>query len=280
MEVAAAGHAVVAAREWVSPDLARDWLAVNTHNRYVRKGLVRALAADMEAGDWRENGETIKLASDGRVIDGQHRLLAISESGVGQWMLVVRGLPMSSQDTVDTGQRRSFADVLAMRREANASRLSSVVRRALLWDRGERGVGLRSPAISNVPTIPQQLAFLERHPGLRESTAEGLAVRRRFRFIADSVLGHCHWLFSNIDEEDCGYFYSRLADGANLAVDHPIAVLRKTTMEYRNHRVRLSTDMTTAYTIKTWNFYRAGRAVSLLRFRPGGAHPEAFPEPM
>ena len=35
----------------------------------------------------------------------------------------------------------------------------------------------------------------------------------------------------------------------------------------------------TAILIKAWNAYRSGEEVGVLRFRPGGAHPEKFPEP-
>ena len=42
-----------------------------------RRDTVTAYAEDMAAGRWKENGETIKFDSEGRLIDGQHRLAAV-----------------------------------------------------------------------------------------------------------------------------------------------------------------------------------------------------------
>lgn len=62
----------------LSPADARDMLTRNTHNRPPREGDVLKWAAEMEAGLWRMNGEPIKFGESGRLIDGQHRLMACS----------------------------------------------------------------------------------------------------------------------------------------------------------------------------------------------------------
>ncbi|MDO0930218.1 hypothetical protein QQY66_00225 [Streptomyces sp. DG2A-72] len=55
----------------VSPALARHWLTEhNTHNRSLRPRVVAAYARDMHAGRWMDNGETIKFAADGTLLDG------------------------------------------------------------------------------------------------------------------------------------------------------------------------------------------------------------------
>ena len=66
----------------VTPAIATRWLGLNTNNRHPRITDVRALAADMRGGRWQQNSETIKFGTDGRLIDGQHRLMAIELSGV------------------------------------------------------------------------------------------------------------------------------------------------------------------------------------------------------
>ena len=60
----------------ITPELAHEWLGFNTHNRNIRQRIVTAYAADMTGGDWQWNGESIKFAEDGTLLDGQHRLAA------------------------------------------------------------------------------------------------------------------------------------------------------------------------------------------------------------
>ena len=47
----------------VTPDMAHDWLGFNTHNRPIRSRTIAAYAADMTAGSWQWNGESIKFAA-------------------------------------------------------------------------------------------------------------------------------------------------------------------------------------------------------------------------
>lgn len=77
----------------VTPELARVWLRANTRNRNTRERAVTEYARDMVAGHWNLNGEAIKFAYDGSLLDGQHRLRAVIEADATVQMLVVVGLP-------------------------------------------------------------------------------------------------------------------------------------------------------------------------------------------
>lgn len=267
----------------IDPDLARELLVSNTRNRNLRHRVVASYAADMAAGAWRENGESIKIAADGTIVDGQHRLHAIIESDTKQRMLVVTGLPMDAQDTVDGGAKRSFADVLKLRGEPRYVSVAAIARRVEAWVRGHR-----TTKGNYVPTTTQLLAALEEFPDIRLAAEVADGVRTHIPIPA-SALGLCHWLFMRIqaadaDErsqlhEDVTNFFDRLRDGADLAANHPIAVLRRTAIENMTSKSRLNEVVMTAYVIKAWNAYRDGRTMSLLRFRVGGATPESFPEP-
>ena len=94
----------------ITPDLAASWLARGGVNRKLREHYITKLVADMLRGEWRLNGEAIKLDTHGRVRDGQHRLTAIARSGVTIQSLVVRGISEKAFDTLDSGRTRSVAD--------------------------------------------------------------------------------------------------------------------------------------------------------------------------
>jgi hypothetical protein len=103
----------------VSPALAARWLERNESNRTVREGRVNALAEAMRRGEFVVTGDTIKFAPDGRLLDGQHRLWAVLESGVTVQMLVAYNIAPEAQVVMDTGAARKFADTLKWKGEKN-----------------------------------------------------------------------------------------------------------------------------------------------------------------
>ncbi|PID55365.1 MAG: hypothetical protein CSA58_02595 [Micrococcales bacterium] len=99
----------------VAPEQAAKWLESNTSNRKVRPARVREYATAMEQDRWTYTADPIRFDEDGKLIDGQHRLLAIVRSGVPVQLHVVRGLSRQAQDAVDTGAARTASDALQVR---------------------------------------------------------------------------------------------------------------------------------------------------------------------
>jgi hypothetical protein len=264
-------HNVIA----ITPTIAQAMLDRNPHNRNERVGVTNSYADDMRAGEWVQNGETIKISVDDEIIDGQHRLQAIVTSGTTQEMLVVSGLPMASQETIDTGIKRTFSDSLKLRGELYYHSLASIVRRIWLWEDG-----CYRTHSKRVPSNAQLFTCLEKHPEARDATLRAVTLAPQVP-VAPAVLGLASWLFDQIDILDAAYYFERLADGAEMGKNHPIMVLRKTLIQARTtQRVRLDEDVTAAIVIKAWNSYRRGQEISHLRWKPGGAKPEAFPIPI
>lgn len=260
----------------ITPDTARELLSFNTHNRPVRGRVVAAYAADIRGGKWQANGESIKFAADGTLLDGQHRLYAVIEAETPVKMLVVRGLENDTQDTVDGGVKRKFADVLILRGEKQASTLAAIVRRIVIWEAG--GVAGRS---NLAPTNAMMLQALEKYPYLREVASQANGYQAKCG-LPGSITGMCMWLFGRLPdaEEDIRFFFDRLADFQALTKGDPIYELRKTLESTRNVRGTRSEVFLTAITIKAWNAFRRGDSVGVLKFISGGAHPEKFPEPV
>lgn len=111
----------------VGPDKAQAWLGRNTSNRKVRPARVREYAAAMTEGRWLYTADPVRFDEDGKLIDGQHRLMAIVRSGVEIEMHVVRGLSRHAQDALDTGAARTAADALKVRGFRNGPQLAGTV---------------------------------------------------------------------------------------------------------------------------------------------------------
>lgn len=96
----------------VTPDKARALLAANLGNRAMRAHKVRHFERILRDGRWRPTTDAVGLSATGRLINAQHRLQAIVNTGVSAIMLVCTGLPDQSQMAIDRGMRRSTADAL------------------------------------------------------------------------------------------------------------------------------------------------------------------------
>ena len=83
-------------------------------NRKISVGRVAMYEHDMLSGKWADNGATIKIDTEGRLIDGQHRLKAIEKTGVTQWLWVARNVKPIAFSTIDTGGRRTPKQLFEM----------------------------------------------------------------------------------------------------------------------------------------------------------------------
>lgn len=257
----------------VTPAMAESWLAKNPNNRNLRVPLVQSYARDMASGNWMLNGETLKFDTDGKLIDGQHRLSAIAAANVTVPMVVMQGVDADVMDTVDVGAKRTYADALRLQGEDNTTTLAAVVRRAVMWKRGTR---TNTGALR--PTAREMNTFIGENPQIR--TSADVAARYATRtLLPASVIGLCHWLFSPLDPDDADWFLARVADGDGLAKDDPIAALRNRIVKMRVGGGRANETEALALVIYAWNAHRTGGTRSKLQMPKGGLTPENFPEP-
>lgn len=98
----------------VTPALAKRWLESNTINRPLRRSVVDGHIQAYMRGEHRLTHQGIAFAETGELLDGQHRLTAISEmpSTFSVDIMVTAGMPREAFDAIDQGLKRSHGDVL------------------------------------------------------------------------------------------------------------------------------------------------------------------------
>lgn len=278
----------------ITPEMASEWMerhrkAVSGNrtanggkardNRQIRWGDdgVAGYARDMKAGKWRKNGETIKIAWDGTIPDGQHRLYACMEAKVPFWCLVVTGVDPEAQDTIDIGLRRKFSDVLTIGNEPNAIVLASVTRWSLRWLHGVRG-GTSAGGQYN-PTQQEMLDFLAVTPHLRDAAQFAVHARQLLRSVRASVFGMAWILFNGLDPIAAKVFLDGVLEGADLHKGHPVLAFRARIWNARENEERLSDQEQLALMILAWNAWREDRELTRLQLPKGGLTPKNFPEP-
>lgn len=115
--------------ETITPEIALEMLKNNTRNRVMSKPHVSYFVRLILSDAFRVTNQGIGVASDGSIVDGQHRLAAIAEAGVPVRVSVTRGLAPESIDAIDTGKPRRAHDILAI---TDGRKLSTAERAALV----------------------------------------------------------------------------------------------------------------------------------------------------
>ncbi|MET8554828.1 hypothetical protein ABZV64_07630 [Streptomyces sp. NPDC004959] len=259
--------------EVITPELARDWLLLNTQNRPLSKAFVQQIAQQIERGEWQLTHQGIAFDEDGALIDGQHRLAAIVKANVPVQCVVTRGVAKSAFTVMDTGRKRSGRDALALAGEEHSTHLAAALRGLHLYltapDSAWSG---QNAAVSN----DQLLAVLAQHPGMRNAVREAIPMNKAFRITVTAAAVGWYATADARPEIDQHPWHESLVTGAGLRSGDPRLTLRNTLLNLaagRSHRKRDDSREHLLYYLKSWNAWVEGRDMKLLRRSPGETMP-------
>lgn len=118
--------------ERVTPERAAKYLEDNEGNRPIRQLWVDSLAKMIERGEWHATHQGIAFSKKGRLLDGQHRLLAIVQAGKGADILVTRGLSEDVFRHIDGGRVRLMSDRVKLTQDVQENRVCVALVRGYL----------------------------------------------------------------------------------------------------------------------------------------------------
>jgi len=99
--------------ELITPAVARKYLEKNIdNNRHISERTVAVYANDMKNRNWRITHQGIAFNTDGKLVDGQHRLMAVIKADTPVKMMVTRGLDAESMRNIDQNRPRTSTDSL------------------------------------------------------------------------------------------------------------------------------------------------------------------------
>ena len=102
----------------VTPEMAQRWLDnCNIGNRTLRSGWVNYLTDEIKSGNWQVTHQGIAIDNCGRLLDGQHRLSAIVNSGISINILVSISVPTDAFKAMDNGVKRNMSDLTKLPRQ-------------------------------------------------------------------------------------------------------------------------------------------------------------------
>lgn len=252
----------------ITPEYAAALLAKNTSNRPLTSSHADNIAKGIKRGEWKLNGDAIRISEDGVLLDGQHRLSAIVRAGIPVQSVVIGGLPREVFDTIDVGaKRRGTSDVMAIRGEKHYTTLSAA---AYLYQQymvyGSPFVRLKD----KLPSTQELIALVEAKPILREAASFAAANVWIKKNMSASIGAFCWAVFHEHEPEDAADFFEKLSTGEGLKKGDPVLLLRERLMENASAISTMSRHYKTAMTFKAFRHFMRGTKLSTLRVRIDG----------
>jgi hypothetical protein len=250
------------------------WLDHNDRNRNLSPRAVAKYESDMRDGLWGPSSATIAFDTDGRLIDGQHRLTALARIGdTALIMAVITGLPTDAQRRIDRGRARTHGEQLIMDGIGNGNFVSSSARFRIRWERGNLFTGVHGD-ISDAHLD----VWLEANPGHRKTVEDLYTPCRRIQApprVSLALAGRLR----EIDSDKADEFIRDIADGG-LKIGDPTHTLRERFFRAKATRENIDERDALGWMIQAWNARRENRLVSKYQ-RPRGNEwtKETFPVP-
>lgn len=238
----------------ITPHIAAQMLLRNTSNRPLKKFELDKIMLAMIEGRFELNGETIKIAKNGDILDGQHRLIACVKTGVSFQSIIVSNLDNKAYLTIDIGSKRSNSDALAKEGVANYNAAAGALRWIISIEKNKH------MKVVNL-TPDQAVVEFNKRQTLPHSVSYGTAARK---MLHPSMGSAAHYLFSQKDRVAADKFFDDLISGENLTSSDPVLALRNKLISIKlnaNRKFQISVQDIMSMTIRAWNARRQGRTM-------------------
>jgi hypothetical protein len=259
-----------AAFEFVTPEMAKHMLGRgNRKNRKLDSGAVARLHGVMDRDEWMyDSTDAIGTDTDGVVVNGQHRLVTISEGSRGVWCLVVRGVRSEIINVVDQGKARSFTQTLWL---DGSYTDPNGVSQAVDWAFRMIGGHEKSQPAASKPSVPQLLNWLSAHPQIADSLTPAKLCHQRVP-VKVGMLAAYHYAFSCVDAQLADDFLEQLETGLEVEPDHPAYNPAYTLRERLIKELTVPTEkqlkpwQIATFLVQAWEAARAGKKLPQRQF--------------
>lgn len=140
----------------ISPETAQELLKKVSVNRNIRKVMVAQYVNDIRNNRWdTQTGETIKFDTKGNLIDGQHRLLAIIQTGQTVPVHIAYNCSINAQRVIDGGGR-NVADMLKVSGVGKPDEVALVLKSFAAYVKQKELLSQQNEQLSDSSTIKKK----------------------------------------------------------------------------------------------------------------------------
>ena len=243
---------------WVTPEMAQHWLSENKNNRNLNPHRVARYAEDMKSDSWQVTGDALRFSKSGRLLDGQHRLLACIKAQTAFQSVVFTGLSEESQLLMDQGMVRTQGSQLTILGYERGRDLASACTAYWRMDGGRRRMLTRalSPSNSEIYELLEGVLEIEECLGIYFSHKSQSGVRCHS---GASIAMYVY--MRDFDPDKADSFIKEYLTGVNLKEGSPALALRERVLKYKykGHKV-LHADFIT-WMAYAWKAHVAGKSL-------------------
>lgn len=254
----------------VTPEVAAWLLDLNTGNRPIMPRNVIRFKLMLQEKRWQNTGEPIIVSKEGILNDGQHRLLAIKETGITAEADVRFGVPRVAFKSTGTGKRRSAAQVLGIEGYSNTTCQTSIARLVRAYDANQMG-SFRQCAVE----ADEILAIVDADERIAQMAAK--VQRLRFRPLRTGGFGFVLVIASRFTDvakviEFADLVSSGVVDDENNPARRLHLRLRDAPTKERRDQLDLA-----LLAAKAWNAWIQGQSIQAFRLSDADRTSEGFP---
>jgi hypothetical protein len=202
----------------LTPEMAEVFLERNTNNRAFNNTNLRVLIDQMEKDEWKFTGEVLIFDINGNLINGQHRVQSVIDSGRAIEVSIVTGVEPEVFKVLDSGYVRQGADAYFIEGIENPNTASAACKflygykRGKLDGRGDKGRSLTSQQLIDF--------YYENGPdAIDESVEFTLNIKGKdfTPVITPRVMAGFHYLFSEKNQQQAEEFLNKFYLGLGNA---------------------------------------------------------------
>lgn len=239
-------------------------------NRETCESTVERYAIYMARGEWDgENGETIKIAKSGRIVDGKHRLTAIARSGVTIRAIVLRNVSEDAQKTIGVGRMWTASDLLGVGRVGGVkygTQIAAASRIVMSYEGGHfTKHNMKDMSKANI------LDFYNKN---EELLSRAINIPGSNKIVSKTYTAAWYFVLvrKRMPQWEVDKFFEDLNTGASLNPGDPVLTLREKLIKIKSDKISVREKDLFNLGIKAWNARRAGKKVSYFKIDPESAY--------
>lgn len=243
---------------------------LNNHaarNRSLSASSTALYRKDMEQGLWHETAQPLIFNTEGKLIDGQHRLMALALAGssVGELVFAVsRGADPSSILYVDQGHKRTSGQQLSLLGLSSSKEVAAGARLAMAFE----STSNFNTVSNTVRTSAAQVQNWVKNNRVRvDEVAELGTLLGKVSMTKGTAMGLAMILWP-VDSTAMLEFFTALAEGGEPK-NSPITLLDKRLAMLSRSTKRFSQFEVVSLTLTAWNAWRDGRTLTRLTVKSG-----------
>ena len=247
----------------VNKKVAEEMLKNNKVNRNQKEKVIKKYANDMRKGNWKQNtAELIKFSKTNRLLDGQHRLLAIVMADIEMQMYIAFDLDDEVFDVLDTGSVRTAGDAFKIAGVSYSVILPSIIQFS-------ENLFIGGKSSKNMERLTNQellVKYNEKEDYYLDIASRSMTFYNQFaKILAPTTIGGFIIFFNSKSSADCELFFQELCTGQNVT-NKTIFVLRNKLIENKTSVKKMGNEYINALIIKAWNLYRLRQEAKVLRY--------------